>query len=151
MESLEHLKKMAKIKLIIMCLSTLLPILVLFILEFNLIEAGKDSAYGDLIIFRYGILVLLEGYLGLKILNYIRILGNVDYAENELLKRNDERNRFIRLKTESLTIKIAIYAIGIALLVTAFINRVVFYTLLSVLVLYVIAYCIVKLYYWKKY
>ena len=121
MEPLEHLKKVSKIKLLIMSLSTLLPILILVFME--LIPENKESAVYDLIIFRYGIFVLLEGYIGIKIANYIRILTNVDYASNELIKKNDERNKYIRLKTESLTIKIAIYTLGIALIVTAFINR----------------------------
>ncbi len=149
METLEHLRRVSKIKLIIMSLSTLLPILILFVME--LIPKNENSAVPDLVIFRYGILVLLEGYIGIKIANYIRILTNVDYAENELLKKNDERNRFIKLKTDSMTIKIAIYALGIAMIVTAFINRWIFYTLLFVLLTYIVAYAFVKLYYWKKY
>ncbi len=87
----------------------------------------------------------------IKISNYIRILTNVDYASNEIIKRNDERNRFIRLKTESMTIKIAIYSLAIAMIVAAFIHRMVFYTLLIVLLVYLVVYFIVKLYYWKKY
>lgn len=149
METLEHLRKFTRIKLIIMSLSTILPILILFIME--LIPENENSAVYDLIIFRYGILVLLEGYIGIKISVYIRILANVDYASNELLKKNDERNKFIKLKTDSLALKIAIYMLGIALIITAFINRFIFYTLFFVLLTYIVIYLFVKLYYWKKY
>ena len=110
MENIEHLRKTSKIKLIIMSLATLLPLSILFIMEFIPIN-NINSALPDLIIFRYGIFVLLEGYIGIKISTYIRILTNVDFATNEVIKRNDERNRFIKLKTESLSIKIAIYFI----------------------------------------
>lgn len=151
METLEHLRKVSKVKLVIMSLSTLLPIVILLVLELVKLPVDQNSAYADLVIFRYGILVLLEGYIGMKIANYIRILTNVDYASNELLKKNDERNRFIRLKTESMTIKIAIYSLAIAMLVTAFIHRLIFYTLLIVLLVYIVVYLVVKLYYWKKY
>ncbi|HIT43774.1 TPA: hypothetical protein IAA91_02945 [Candidatus Avacholeplasma faecigallinarum] len=150
MENIEHLRKTSKIKLIIMSLATLLPLSILFIMEFIPIN-NINSALPDLIIFRYGIFVLLEGYIGIKISTYIRILTNVDFATNEVIKRNDERNRFIKLKTESLSIKIAIYAVGIALIVTAFINRYIFYTLLSMLLSYIVIYFLVKIYYWKKY
>lgn len=150
MENIEHLRKTSKIKLIIMSLATLLPLSILFIMEF-IPASNINSALPDLIIFRYGIFVLLEGYIGIKISTYIRILTNVDFATNEVIKRNDERNRFIKLKTESLSIKIAIYAIGIALIVTAFINRYIFYTLLSMLLSYIVIYFLVKIYYWKKY
>lgn len=149
METLEHLRKISKIKLIIMSLSTILPILILFIME--LIPENENSAVYDLIIFRYGILVLLEGYIGIKITGYVRILVNVDYASNELLKKNDERNKFIKLKTDSLALKIAIYMLGIALIITAFINRFIFYTLFFVLFTYIVVYLFVRLYYWKKY
>ena len=149
MENLDHLKKTSKIKLIIMSLATILPIILLVVLE--LIPHSEESALADLIIIRYGILVLLEGYIGIKIYNYIKILTSVDFTQSEVIKRNDERNKFIKLKTESMTIKICIYALGISLLVTAFINRFIFYTLISVLLFAVITFVIVKLYYTKKY
>ncbi len=149
MENIEHLKKTSLIKLIIMCLATILPIVLLVI--FELIPNREESALADLIIIRYGILVLLEGYIGLKIYKYIKILNSIDYAQNEVIKRNDERNKFIKLKTESMTIKICIYALGIALIVTAFINRFIFYTILGVVLFAVICFIVVNLYYTKKY
>ncbi len=149
MENLEHLRKTSKIKLIIMSLATVLPIILLIVLE--LIPHTEESAFKDLVIIRYGILVLLEGYIGLKIHKYIKILGSVDFAQAEIIKRNDERNKFINLKTESMTIKICIYTLGIALIVTAFINRFIFYTILVSVLFAVIVYLFVKLYYTKKY
>ena len=149
MENLDHLKKTSKIKLIIMCLATILPIILLVV--FELIPNLENSAVADLIIIRYGILVLLEGYIGLKIYNYVKILTSVDFAQAEVVKRNDERNKFIKLKTESMTIKICIYALGIAILVTAFINRFIFYTLIGVLFFSFVSFFIVKIYYSKKY
>ena len=149
MENLDHLKKTSKIKLVIMCLATVLPIILL--ITFELIPHNEESALADLIIIRYGILVLLEGYIGIKIYNYIKVLTSVDFAQAEVIKRNDERNKFIKLKTESMTIKICIYALGIALLATAFINRFIFYTILGVVGFACITFLIVKLYYTKKY
>ena len=152
MENQEHLIKMTKIKLIIMSLSTILPILLLLIFQFwinNLFQEG--TVVYDLIVFRYGIFVLLEGYIGLKIAKYVKILTSVDYASSEVIRKNDERNKFIKLKTESFTIKILIYMMGIALIVTAFINRYIFYTLLGVLLVNLVVYFIVKIYYSKKY
>ncbi len=152
MENQEHLLKMTKIKLVIMSLSTILPILLLVTFQFwieDLLQEG--SVVYDLIVFRYGIFVLLEGYIGLKIAKYAKILTSVDYASSEIIRKNDERNKFIKLKTESFTIKILIYLMGIALIVTAFINRYVFYTLLGVLLVNLVVYFIVKFYYCKKY
>lgn len=151
MENIEHLKKNAKLKLLIMSLSTLLPILLLILLQVLAANFKEDSALPDLVVFRYGIFVLFEGYIGFKISVYIRILTNADFASNEVLKRNDERNKFIKLKTNAMSLKIFVYVIGIALIITAFLSRIAFYSLLSMLLVYLIIYLFVKLYYCKKY
>ena len=152
MENLDHLKKSAKLKLIIMCLSTLLPVILAIMLEFVFPNLNTpNSAIPDLVFARYGILVLLEAYIVMKIVNYIKILTSIDYASAEVVKKNDERNKFIKLKTESMTIKVFIYIIGVALIATAFIDRYIFYTLLGVLLAVIIIYFSVLIYYTKKY
>jgi len=147
--TLERLKKVSKIKLIIMSFTTLLPIIILICME--LIPNLDDSAVSDLIIFRYGIFVLLEGYIGIKIYTYAKILLDLDYAESELVKKNDERLSFIKLKTNAFVLKLTMFSLGIALIITAFINKIIFYSLLSVLVFFIIAYIAVKIYYSRKY
>lgn len=147
--TLERLKKVSKIKLIIMSFTTLLPIIILICME--LIPNLDVSAVSDLIIFRYGIFVLLEGYIGIKIYTYAKILLDVDYAESELIKKNDERLSFIKLKTNAFVLKLTMFSLGIALIVTAFINKIIFYSLLSVLAFFIIAYIAVKIYYSRKY
>lgn len=147
--TLERLKKVSKIKLIIMSFTTLLPIIILICME--LIPNLDASAVSDLIIFRYGIFVLLEGYIGIKIYTYAKILLDVDYAESELIKKNDERISFIKLKTNAFTLKLTMFSLGIALIVTAFINRIIFYTLLGVLLFFMVVYIAVKIYYSRKY
>lgn len=150
--TMERLKKTAKIKLVIMALSTLLPILILVSMELiPTFENSENAAFADLIIFRYGIFVLLEGYIGIKIYSYAKILLDVDYADNELIKKNDERISFIKLKTNNFSLKLALYSLGIALIITAFINKLVFYTLLAVFIFFIITYICVRIYYSKKY
>lgn len=82
---------------------------------------------------------------------YIRILANNDFAEAEVIKRNDERNKYIKMKSYAMTIKVSLYLLGIALIVTAFINRMIFYTLLGVLLAGLIVYFIELIYYANKY
>lgn len=147
---LEKLRKTTKIKLIIMSLSTLLPIIILLTMDL-IPNINQNSALPDLIIFRYGILALLEGYISVKICIYIRILANNDFAEAEVIKRNDERNKYIKMKSYAMTIKVSLYLLGIALIVTAFINRMIFYTLLGVLLAGLIVYFIELIYYANKY
>lgn len=149
MENIERLRRISKIKLIIMLLATLLPLVILLVLEF--IPDNKNSILADLIVFRYGIFAGMECYIAVKIINYIRVLTNIDHAESEVLKRNDERNRFIRLKTNAMSIKIGIFIMLIAMIISAFFSRSVFYTLLTVLVVEVVVYIFTSLYYIKKY
>ena len=149
MENIERLRKISKIKLIIMILATLLPLVILLVLEF--IPDNKNSVLADLIVFRYGIFVAMECYIIFKIINYIKVLTNIDFAESEVLKRNDERNRFIRLKTNAMSIKIGLFIILIAMIISAFFSRSIFYTLLGVLTNEIVVYIFTSLYYIKKY
>ena len=151
MENLEHLRKSAKLKLIIMCLATIIPIISIVILEFSFLELRSfNSVISDLLFARYNILILLEAYIITKIFDYIKIFTLIDYATSEVIKKNDGRIKFIKLKTESMTIKIFIYLISIALIVTTF-CRYIFYTLLGVLLAVFITYFSILIYYSKKY
>lgn len=107
--------------------------------------------YKDLVVLRYFIFAVLEGYILFKITVYIRLLKQADYLDTVLVKKQDERLNYIKLKTNALTMKILIYAGGIALITAGFINRFMFYTLLSVLVFLLLVYLFVYLYYIKKY
>ncbi|MDE7162322.1 MAG: hypothetical protein K2N65_06175, partial [Anaeroplasmataceae bacterium] len=80
MDSREKLKKGIKTRLIVMSLSTLLPIILLIV--FNLPFFKKEfKVYGDLFFLRYAIFVLLEGYIGFKIYRYIRFFCDQEYAD----------------------------------------------------------------------
>ena len=150
MESKEHLRKSTKIKLIVMSLSVILPILLLVLFEFAFFKE-KVVVYQDLVVLRYAIFVLLEGYIGVKIYNYVRILTDIDYADMTLIRKNDERLNYIRLRTNAMVIKIFIYMCGIALIITGFFNAYIFYTLLSILVVVLLIYLFVYIYFSKKY
>ncbi len=150
MENKEKIKKGIKIRLIVMSLSTVLPILLLIFFE---LPFFKDQlvVYKDIEVLRYAIFVLLEGYIGFKIYRYIRFLSDSEYADLFVLRKNDERLNFIRLKTNALAIKIFIYVDGIALITAGFLNAAVFYTLLSVMGAVLLIYSGVYIYYSKKY
>lgn len=150
MDSKEKLRKGIKIRLIVMSLSTLLPIVLLIL--FNLPFFKKEfKVYGDLFVLRYAIFVLLEGYIGFKIYRYIRFFCDQEYADFFALRKTDERLNFIRLKTNAMVIKIFIYVCGIALITTGFLNSYVFYTLLSILCAVLVIYLFVYIYYSRKY
>ena len=73
--------------------------------------------YDFIVAMRYVIFVVLEGYLGVKIYGYIKILTDADYCDLILAQRNDERHTYIRLRTNASVVKILIYVIAVALLI----------------------------------
>lgn len=150
MDNKEKLRKGIKIRLIVMSLSTVLPIILMILFELPVFKQ-QFVIYNDLVVLRYAIFVLLEGYIGFKIYRYVRFFCDAEYADLVALRKNDERLNFIRLKTNALAIKIFIYVCGIALITVGFFNAIVFYTLLSILGSVLVIYLFVYLYYSRKY
>lgn len=150
MEQKDKFRKGIIIRLTVMALSTLLPIVLLILFEQDFFKE-QFKVYKDLVVLRYAIFVLLEGYIGFKLYGYIRFLCDSEYADLLMLRKNDERLNFIRLKTNALVIKILIYVCGIALITAGFINAIVFYTILIFLVVMLIIYTSVFIFYSKKY
>lgn len=149
MENKSHLIRVTKIKLIIMSLSTLLPIILLILFELPFFT--NFEVYRDLVVLRYAFFVLLEAYIGFKIYKYIRILCDIEYCELTILRKNDERLNYIKLRTNAMVIKIFIYVCGIALIVAGFFNSFVFYTLLCVLTTVLLIFVSIFIYFRKKY
>ena len=129
---------------------TLLPILLLIIL--NVVKNIEGVViYKSIVAMRYAIFVALEGYLGVKIYRYIKILNDADYCDLVLAQRNDERVTFIRLKTNALVVKVLVYGIGVGIIVAGFVNAYIFFTLLGVDIAIIIIYAGSYLYYNRKF
>lgn len=146
----EKLINSTKRNLLIRVILTVVPITLLIFL--NLVkDIEAVVVYKSIVAARYSIFVALEGYLGVKIFRYIKILTDADYCDLVLAQRNDERITYIGLRTNALVVKILIYVIGLALIVTGFINIFIFFTLLGVLAAIIIIYISAHLYFHKKY
>lgn len=150
MENKDKLKKSIKVRLVVMSLSTILPIILLILFELPFFK-NRFVVYNDLVVLRYAIFVILEGYIGSKIYTYVRFLCDNEYSDLIFLRRTDERLNFIKLKTNAMAIKIFIYVCGIALITVGFFNSTIFYTLLTILIVVLIIYISVYLYYSRKY
>ncbi len=158
METFDRFLKNTKLKLIIMSISTLTPIIIIIVMNIlgdSLInfENGvfADILKTDMIVFTYLLLALFEGAIIYKVYKYARILLNNEYANNEFIKKRDERNRFIKSQASNLIAKIFIYVLVVVTIFSAFTNRVLFYSLFFVLIIYFIIHIIVTVYYYKKY
>jgi hypothetical protein len=150
--SLEKLRKITKIKVLVSIISAALPLVIVSVLEVltNLFNAPL-SVLPDLMAFRYSISVVLEVYLAIKLVKYAKILKNDDYANEYLVSKKDERNSFIKLNSNAVAVKISFMTLMFAMIVAAFINRYVFYTILAVFIVQMGTYYVVKAIYNKKY
>ena len=146
----DHLITSTKRNLTVRAILTLVPIALLFLLSY-VSDIKALVVYKSIVTMRYSIFVALEGYLGVKIFRYIKILTDADYCDLVLTQRNDERITYIGLKTNAIVVKILIYVIGIGLIIFGFINSYVFYTLLGILAVIIIIYLSAYVYFHKKY
>jgi hypothetical protein len=149
--TLEELKKRSVKRLIVMSLSTILPIVIVIVLGVGQYSFSNDSVFKDFAGLPYMLCVLFLAWLVYKIVDYILVLKNDDYANKKLIKRNDERNKFIKLKSGALSGKIFIYVMGLACILTAFFSKIVFYTCVSSFGIFILIELIVNLVYYNKY
>lgn len=142
--------KHTKIKLVISVLAILLPII-----AFVILGSIYDFVHGeqalDLKILRTIVLIVFEAVVLDKIVLYSRILASKDFANNYFIKKHDERNVYIKQRTTSFSLKLALYLMGIGMLISGFIDQRIFYTLLIVILSTLIIYLLTYLYFKKKY
>ena len=158
MESFEKFLKFTKLKLIIMSISTLTPIIIVVVMSIlgNYLMSLQNTIFQDILktdmmVFTYLLLAVFEGVIIYKVVRYLRIVSNNEYAKQEFIKKNDERNRFIKTTSNNLVTKIFIYVLVVSAIFAAFTNRVLFYTLLALLATYLIIYIAVNIHYFRKY
>ena len=150
--NVEKLRKVTKIKVAVSIVSASLPLVIVSILEMliNLFNAPL-SVLPDLIAFRYLISVVLEVYLVVKLIKYRTILKDDEFAKDYLISKNDERNNYIKLNANATSVRISFMTLMFFMIISAFINRYVFYTILGVFIVQMGTYYVVKKVYNKKY
>lgn len=150
---MENVRKVTKIKLAVMLSSMSLPLIIISAMP--VLKAFFDFGYRSLFdIFQplpYIIAVMVEAWLAYKNYRYIKILRDDDYAKYYMIKKNDERNKMIRLYTNALVHKIFIYILGVVLVFSAFIYDMFFYYTLGISAAFGIVHIAVYIYYSRKY
>ena len=149
--TIEDLRKRSKLKLIVMSLSMTLPIFIVFLLGFGGFEFGENSVFLVFEPLPYIVCGVFIAGLIYKVCNYAVILKNDKYAEKVLIKKNDERNKFIKVKSYGLASQIFIYVMGVACILTAFIDKSAFYSCITILAAFVLIEVIVRIVYKKIY
>ena len=151
MNNLEKIRNVTKKKLLIMSLSTTLPIIILVGFILLHLEFKEKSIFNIVIWLPYVLFGLFEAYLAYKIIKYIRIIKNDDFASKLILEKNDERNKFIKLKAGSLSYKIFIYCMGIFLIISSLIDYRICIAIGVVFIAFILIHLIVNIYYEKKF
>lgn len=137
-------------KLVVMCFATLLPIIAYFVLG-SIYRFFNSPEKMDLVVLRLLVLIISELVIGLKIILYIRIIASEEFANRYFIKKNDERNIYIRQRTTSFTMKLSLYLMGVAMIVAGFYSKAIFYALGATIICEIIIYGFTYLYFLKKY
>ncbi len=151
MNNIERFVKLTKVKLILMCLATLLPIVIV-----SSLEAFFDKQFADFpetlfLVLRYIVFALCELSIIFKIISYILIIKKTDFREQVYTKYVDERNTFLKAKTAVFTIKTILFLNSLLLIVFGFTNPIAFIVLAVETLIIVIIYFGSYYYYKKKY
>lgn len=137
-------------KLIVMSLATLLPIIAYFVLG-AIYRFFNSPEKMDLVVLRLLVLIIFELAIAFKIVLYIRIIASEEFANKYFIKKNDERNIYIRQRTTSFTMKLSLYLMGVGMVVAGFYSKAIFYVLGAIIICEIIIYIFTHLYFSKKY
>lgn len=148
---MENLRKITKIKLGVMLSSMTLPIAIVIVMAVGRFEFTKESIFTHWSPLPYVICALVEAYLVYKNYRYVKILRDDEYADYYLIKKNDERNKAIRLHTNALVHKIFIYVLAVAIVFTAFLDVGYFILAGSIALAFLVIHLAVSFYYNRKY
>ena len=151
MDNMSKLRKTARNKMIVMILSTTLPLIVVLVMSLCKFKISDKSVFATVPYLPIILCVLFEAYIATKIVKYIRILKSDAYCDKLLIKKNDERTKYINMKSYALVDKIFIYVIGLACIFTVFVDSDVFYMCLGAGLTFVLIHVIVQVYYHNKY
>lgn len=135
-------------KLVVMSLSTILPILLWFVVGYFCKD--KYEEYESLMVYRLIILLIAEGLICLRIATYIRIIVSEEWATNYFISKRDERNTYIRFRSQTFSRKLMLYGETIAMIVTGFINQILFWTLGIIVICTVLTDLIAHFYFSRK-
>lgn len=149
MYDIKKVRKTTIIKLVFMTISFVIPIILYFLLGTLLKDHWTVGL--DVQVIRILILVLAELFILSKDIYYIFILKSDKYAMFVMTKKNDERLIFIRQKYSTYALKQILFLLVIGIVVSGFINEIMFYTLVCVLMVFIITTLITYIYYKKKY
>ncbi|MCR4898088.1 MAG: hypothetical protein K5892_02570, partial [Acholeplasmatales bacterium] len=148
--NLEKIRNITKKKILIMSLSTTLPIIIFVGMRILHMEFKEKSLFHVYLWLPYVLVGVFEAYLIYKIIKYIRIMKDDEFANQIILKKTDERNKFIRLKAASLSYKIFLYVMGIFLIISSLIDYRMCIAIGVVFIAFILIHLIVNIYYASK-
>ena len=147
----ENVKKTAKKRIILLSLAMLLPILIVVLYSNIEILRYDATIFNDYLWLLIIAVVLFESYIVVRIIHNILIITNGKYLEKRMIIKNDERNKYIWLKTNAMSFKLFVYILGVCTILSVFIMKEYFYLSAFILIGFIILQLIVYLIYRRKY
>ena len=156
MKQIKKMSKQVKIRLVISSICAIFPILLIVLLELPSTSAWIHETFGmeserEKIFLRYGLLTLLELFILWKVAVYTRFFSSDKFKHNYFVEKTDERNDLIHMKTNKYTIRIIIYVLCGAAIVSSFFNNWLFLVVGVILLIALISYIFTYLYFSRKY
>lgn len=152
MDSNDLIKK-TKIKIVVMSLSLTIPIIVLLVMGLDSFDwvRKQESIFVKAPYVLYIASGLFMGWIVYKIIKYILIVTKEDFANKVCIKKTDERIKYLKLRANSLTYKIFLYVMGVAVIFCAFVNWGYFFFSIGVFFLFLLIHGIVYLIFTKRF
>ena len=154
MKRMNKMNKQVKNRLIISSICALFPILLIILLELPVTSNWIHNHFeieSEPVFLRYLILTGLEFFVLWKIVVYSRYLTSETFKEHYFIGKTDERNDLIHMKTNKYTIRIIIYVLCGAAIISSFFNLYLFFVVGGILLIALISYILTYIYFSRKY
>lgn len=150
---MKSFEKEIKRRILLIALAAILgglAIIITFVVHLNLSGIATETDSGLSMEILVGFFIGLELTATYRIIRYWKALTNNDSLEELEIKETDERNRIIALRACRLCIHTTFLFLGIAGIISAIFNRIVFLTISSTLIIILLLYIALMFYYSRK-
>ena len=154
MKQMNKMSKQVKFRLFISLFCALLPVILIVLLELPVTSDWIHEHFeieSEPVFLRYFILIGLELFILWKIAVYTRFISSDKFKLNYFIDKTDERNDLIHMKTNKYTIRIIIYVLCGAAIISSFFNLYLFFVVAGILLIALISYIGTHIYFSRKY
>ena len=151
MKNLTEQQKKIVYRLITMIISTFAPIVIVVVFSVVDFKFTEGSLYKEYSFIPPILVAIFELGLIAYIVHLIIMLAKPEYMEQVEIKKNDERLKYLKMKSDALVFKLCIYLLAVVTIVTLFTEIYQFVICISLFASFILIKFFVYLYYLRKY